>query len=159
MADGRYMVGRRKEGATLAEIGRELKISRQAVHQILMKRYRTTQFTNLLNAEQISRITGLTTDTIKEYWKQGIIKQANTSQSHRLYNLSTVRAIQDFRQCKVCGGYIPVGKQKYCSQGCYEVARYKLWKRCQWRRFHRKMGQPITPSIDYVKDKKVEVKV
>jgi len=159
MSDDRYMVGRRTEGATLEEIGKELGITRQAVHQILMKRYGTSKFTSLLNAEQISGITGLTTDTIKEYRKQGIIKQVNTSQSHRLYNFSAVKAIRAFRQCKVCGGCIPVGRQKYCSQGCYDVARFKLWKKCQWRNFRRKKGQPIIASIDYVRNNKVEVKV
>ncbi len=154
--DDRYMAGRRKEGATLAEIGRELRLSRQAVHQELMKRYGTTKFTSLLNRQQVSRIVGLAPSTIQEYQRRGIIKRAGAGSHRYLYNLTMVKAIQVFRHCKVCGGYIPPRRQKYCSDECYESARYRLKMDCRLRKL---LGQPITASIDYVRNNKVEVSV
>lgn len=146
-----YLADRREGGATLEEIGNEVGISRERVRQILVHHYGTTKMTLLLTAKQLGQLMHLSTTTIARYRRCGIIKPANDSHWLPLYNTDAIMAISTFRRCRICDKPLPAGKFSYCSPECYKVGDYEAHKRCMWRRLHRKMGQPITPSLAYEK--------
>lgn len=145
-----YLADKREAGATLEDIGKEVGISRERVRQILVRHYGTTKMTSLLTTAQLAQLMNLSETTIGEYRKAGIIKPANDSSRHFLYGTDAIIAISTFRRCRICDKPLSAGKLSYCSPECRKIGDYESHKRCQWRILHRKTGQPITASIDYV---------
>ena len=147
-----YIVDKRKAGATLEEIGKEVGVTRERVRQILVEHYGTAKRgkpASLFTTAELAQLASLATPTINSYRKRGIIKSTNASVTYPLYSVDALKAISAFRQCRICGRPLPNGKWSYCSPECSKVGNYKAQKRGLWRMLRRKRGQPITPSIAY----------
>ena len=147
-----YIADKRKAGATLEEIGKEVGISRERVRQILMEHYGTTKMTSLLTTGQLSQLVGLTKTTVVNYRKRGIIKPANNNLCHPLYGIDAVEVISALRRCRICGGPLPAGKSSYCSSECHKEGDRRSRNRSSWRTIRKKKGvRVITPSTEYKK--------
>lgn len=146
-----YIADKRKAGATLEEIGKEVGVTRERVRQILMEHYGTTKMTPFLTSEQLSQLVNLTRDTITEYRRRGIIKPVNSSPRRPLYGMDALKAISDHRRCRICGEPILTKCCAYCSPECLKEGDRRSHSRGSWRTLCRKKGQPITPSAAYVR--------
>jgi len=141
-------------GYTLDEIAAEEGITRQAVHQSLILTYGSTNFTTYLNPLRLSQLLKIPMKRILEYRRAGVIKQVNTSYWRPLYSVDAVKAIIAHRSCQICGAFIPLWRQHYCSPECAKKAGDKAHARCLWRRFLKKSGQPVTPCNAYIREPK-----
>lgn len=146
-----YIADKRKGGATLEEIGKEVGVTRERIRQILMEHYGTTKMTPLLTTRQLSQLAGLSVTTINIYHREGIIKPTNTSVKSPLYSVDALKAILDHRhrQCRICGKPVPIRCYAYCSPECHKEGDRRSHNRSSWRVLRRKTGGPITSSIAY----------
>lgn len=145
---------KREAGYTLEEIAQEEGISRQAVHDSLIRAYGSTDFTTYLTPLRLSQLLRLPLLSIIKYRRGGIIQPINTSRWRPLYGVDAIEAIRTSRSCQVCGAFIPSNRLSCCSPECMEVARVKARARCRWRIVLRNMGKLITPCNAYVREPK-----
>ncbi len=148
---GVYIIRRRVAGATLAEIGGDLGISKQRVGQMLAEHCGATDLTTLFTARRVASMVGLSVDRINAYRRAGLIAPANASRARPLYGPDAVEGALTRRRCQTCGELVPTGRVASCSPECQTEANRQAHARASWRRLRRKVGLPITSSVAYKK--------
>lgn len=134
-----------KLGMTYADVGRKFNLTRERVRQIATReefQYEidTSKYMTVAEAAALSNlsITGL-------YYaiKGSRIKAIRVGQKWFIPRENYLARI-----CAECGqNPIPTRRSKYCSKECYNKAHYKLEVKYSFRRWHRKQGKALPPSL------------
>lgn len=126
----------RQQGYTLQEVGDKYGVSKQAVWQRLVRRYRTTKVPNLLAREAFAKFLGCTSSKLMALEEKGLVKPIhyNYTYLYRRYDAGKVAkllikpppvALVELT-CEVCGGKFyrkpywirPNSPGRFCSKKC-----------------------------------------
>lgn len=131
-------------GCTYHDIGEELAISRQRVHQIARK-YQLRQGERRY-AKDMAKRWNCAESTVLSFIKKGIIKAGRRGKRW------IILTEQNPRICRLCERPIPKGRMKYCSRLCMEVAQRESHYKSMWRRIHQRAALQMRKEDSCRKD-------
>lgn len=149
---------RRQQGASLAQIGEEVGVTRERVRQLLNQHYGSTKIHSFLTTPELARLCNTTSDLIHTLHKWGILNSVNNGGNGKgnraLWDLNALKTLLAYRSCEICGVLLPHSRSSYCSPECSQVAWQAYSKKARWRSTRKRMGQKVfTKSTEYAPTK------
>ncbi len=132
---GAEIVGMRRDGKTLQEIGDYYGVTRERIRQVLRDLYpgvKPIVKPGIYNQKTVSVIVGISTQSVAELSKKLHLKPWTTLK-YRWYDSEQVEIIENYlrnRKCKVCGRPLLSYRQRcYCIECCQHRWRFSSEKR------------------------------